>query len=123
MLKLTLRNSLGQINALVDKVIHPILETLHRPLYHTNPEFHASFAWRLLDSPSEASKTVPQTTKEEQHDLRAVPANSPFGDTFVQTLNEAFEAGLLSSQPTGGWDVSSIELKVSKEITTLRLGR
>lgn len=108
------RSSSGgfQIGDLVDKVIHPILVSLHRPLYHENPEWHTSFAWWLLDQPASS----------EQGDGEAeLVQKTPIADDVLSLLNDEFQTRILASQPDGGWHVSSIMLKIGKDLSTIDL--
>jgi hypothetical protein len=108
------RSSSGgfQIGDLVDKVIHPILVSLHRPLYHENPEWHTSFAWWLLDQPASSERSG-----DEAQSIQ----NTPMANDVLSLLNDEFQTRLLASQPDGGWHVSSIMLKIGKDLSTIDL--
>lgn len=90
-----------------------MLRKLHRPLYHSDPEYHASFAWCLTDSPD---TKVSRTEEEGQDSSTAHPLDDPFDMGLIQELDEEFEAGLLSAQPVSGWKVDKIVLKIGKDM-------
>lgn len=110
---------------MVDKAIHPLLAKYHLPLYHTNPEFHASFAWCLLRPGEEGITSGLDTAMEndgvEDHIARPAMADSPFTRQVLDDLNTGFERKLLEAQPRGGWDVSHAILRVGKAVHNIGL--
>ncbi|WVO13235.1 hypothetical protein L204_100848 [Cryptococcus depauperatus] len=102
----------SELKAIQDKVIHPILDVVHLPTYYENPEFHSSFAWSLLESRGGKQET--------EADL--IDSCSVFSNSVLEGINEKFEERILAAQPSRGWSVDSVELKISKEVTRLFLG-
>jgi hypothetical protein len=127
------------------QAIHPILDKMHLPQYHDNPEFHTSIAWCLLrpsgqensaldhvaagdDESSllestavtqgEAASPLGQTSTERVVDQ----SSTPLTQDLLRKLEEEFGKRLLAAQPAGGWEVEGLELRIGKEITRLPLG-
>lgn len=107
----------------MEKVVHPILSPLHLPLYHDNPEFHASFAWCLLrsGSSSDSSSSSDAALDADQSEMSSDMADSPFIPAVLRKLNGDFEQLILSSQPSAGWTIDSIDLKISKDVVHMPL--
>ncbi|ORX33636.1 hypothetical protein BD324DRAFT_209271 [Kockovaella imperatae] len=85
-----------EINDLLERVIHPVLDTLHLPRYHTNPEFHASFAW-CLDT------------------------ETPISQAVVRQLNDELKDAFLLSQPTDGWLIHELMYKAGNTLRSIAL--
>ena len=104
----------------MDKAIHPILAKLHRQLYHSNPEYHASFAWCPVDNADDEA----QGTKTDMFNGDRVDATldnsvaGPIDDQVITHLQEESEKTILSSQPPGGWTVDALNLKIGMEFTS-----
>ena len=101
----------------MDKVVHPILETVHLPVYHANPEFHTSFAWCLLP----AGSSTLTSADEEDGAGRSDTQDSPFTDAIVAELDSGFADTILAAHPVGGWTIRDVTLKVGKDISTIPL--
>jgi hypothetical protein len=127
-----------QLERLLDQAIHPVLAKLHLPLYHTNPQFHASFAWTLiypsvhtaLDSPDSPSPDIGAGVDGSLDDTAASsgaseaetgPCQTPFTPEVLAQLSEKFGKAILAAQPQGGWEVHHLELKLGKEVHLLPL--
>lgn len=128
-----------QLERLLDQAIHPILSKLHLPLYHTNPQFHASFAWTLIDPvsahPASDSPDFPPSTSGAGPDAdvslddaelspstsEASTGETPFSPEVLAQLSEKFGKAILAAQPQGGWEVDHLELKLGKEVHLLPL--
>jgi hypothetical protein len=127
------------------QAIHPILDKMHLPQYHDNPEFHTSIAWCLLRPNDLQSSTLDQVEAGDDEgsllESSAVTqgeATSSLGQTSTErVVNESstpltqdvlkklegeFGKRLLAAQPAGGWEVEGLELRIGKEITRLPLG-
>ncbi|WVQ78733.1 hypothetical protein IAT38_000820 [Cryptococcus sp. DSM 104549] len=120
----------GELKSILEKTLHPILEVVHLPTYHENPEFHTSVAWTLLGSPGGekrlGSEEVEAAGDSEQPTLGSTKKSGeeegmPFSQDVLGKLNSKFENRLLAAQPTGGWDVDCVHLKVAKEVTVIHL--
>jgi hypothetical protein len=129
-----------KIENIIDEVVHPILAKLHLPLYHSHPEFHASFAWCLLDphpqtAPGSATKEDTLTeiasvdplesefefaAESDQPDMPG-DAPTPFTPAILSELSDRFQERILAAQPRGGWQVDSLDLKIAKEVFRLPL--
>jgi len=48
-------------------------------------------------------------------------ADSPFIPAVLRKLNGDFEQLILSSQPSAGWTIDSIDLKISKDVVHMPL--
>jgi hypothetical protein len=130
---------------MIDKVVHPILAKLHLPLYHSRPEFHASFAWCLLDPnphppiaavAEEEANTRPAGIAvdplevdfdSDQPDMPGgaptpLTPPTPFTPAILSELSDAFQERILAAQPRGGWHIDSLDLKIAKDVFRLPLG-
>lgn len=87
-----------KLASIQEKILTPFLKLHHLPLYHSNPEFHTSFAWCLL--------------KRE---------GNPFDADFLEKLNERMEVRLGNVMRKGGWEIGDMEVKVGKSVTRYRL--
>jgi hypothetical protein len=111
-----------QIERIVNKVVHPILANLHLPLYHSEPEFHASFAWCLLRRSASVTGQSAEVLQSHQPDSGTTDAlSTPLIPELLCRLSEEFEQRILSSQPSGGWVIDTLELKIANDITQLCL--
>jgi hypothetical protein len=126
-----------KIENIIDKVVHPILAKLHLPLYHSQPEFHASFAWCLLNPhpPTAFVSAEEEDTRwteiasvdplevEFESDQPDMPGDSPtpFTPAILSELSDAFQERILAAQPRGGWQIDSLDLKVAKDVFRLPL--
>jgi hypothetical protein len=110
--------------------MHPLLTEIHRPLYHTNPEYHASFAWCLTGT----DKQLPSGTAQSQAIspgadavINHMPGNTsqpllePISEDVVADLHKAFERRILDAMPPTGWLVTELFLKTGKDITRIAL--
>ena len=101
-----------------------MLDKYHLPLYHENPEYHASFAWCLLDGSSETrSATIVQNPETDQQS-EVNPherVDSPFSSDLIAELDNKFEQKILGAHPKGGWDISHITFRVGKSIHEIPL--
>jgi hypothetical protein len=117
----------------------PTLQAIRQKEFYSNPRFHASFAWALLDRhASKASSredfgdeksTSSESTRTPSPGARLSPEPVPEADfptisqlppDLVSTLN-ARHSAKLSSSKTGTFDVNEITVKIGKEICTWRL--
>lgn len=121
-----------------------MLAKLHLPLYHSRPEFHASFAWCLLDPHPHPHPPIAAVAEEEastrpagiamdplevefeadQPDMPNDPPSppTPFTPAILSELSDAFQARILAAQPRGGWQIDSLDLKIAKDVFRLPLG-
>ncbi|TYJ59182.1 hypothetical protein B9479_000171 [Cryptococcus floricola] len=106
----------AELKEVVDKTLDPLLKMSHLPTYHNNPEFHTSFAWTLLGQ--EEIMALGDALDEE---VERPPEKCLFSQELLDKINDRFEERLLAAQPTGGWLIDSVELKISKDITTIPL--
>jgi hypothetical protein len=111
-------------------VVHPILEKYHLPLYHTNPEYHASFAWCLLDPATSAQAAIAadadgaiDVEDESQAASTKEPPerNIPFPQDLLDELGMVFGQQILAKQPVGGWEISDLILRAGKVLHTIPL--
>jgi len=106
-----------KLKTILERVIHPILGELHLPLYHETPEFHASFAWCLLQpTTGSTSSSTSEAALADQSETSSEAASSPFTKEIVQELNGSFQQLILSTQPSAGWTISAVDLKISKDV-------
>jgi hypothetical protein len=112
-----------QLNSIVDKVVHPILEKCHLPLYHTNPEYHASFAWCLVDTKagSDSDSLSDETVDDSQSTEKAYGTKAPFSKELLEKLGLEFGPTILEKQPNGGWEVDHLVLRAGKSIYEIPL--
>uniref|UniRef100_A0A0W0G084 U6 snRNA phosphodiesterase 1 n=1 Tax=Moniliophthora roreri TaxID=221103 RepID=A0A0W0G084_MONRR len=113
----------------------PTLQTLRQKAYYSDPRFHASFAWALLDLPSAAGSQklskkdgdfvvlseAAGTVCDEDIDIVtsvSLSTNFPriprFPDSLATTLNDRYKATLYSK--SGIFDVRQVNVKIGKEI-------
>jgi hypothetical protein len=120
------------LNSIVDKVVHPILEKYHLPLYHTNTEYHASFAWCLLDPATSAQTVIAadadgavDVEDEEESQVASTEEpperKTPFRQGLVEDLGRVFGKQILAKQPDGGWEISDLILRAGKVLHTIPL--
>jgi hypothetical protein len=88
------------------------------PLYHTNPEYHASFAWCLLDSAASGLQGDQDDAEETE---KPSGLKTPFSDRMVKKLGEEFGASLLAKQPSGGWEIDHLVLRAGRAIHEIPL--
>lgn len=106
----------------------PALLAIRQKEFYSEPRFHASIAWALLDHPSSTVKRdspVPGTTSPEPHpeqlsEKAAFPTISHFPKELIQTLNTCHGAQL-ASQKIGTFEVEEITVKIGKEVYTWAL--
>ncbi|WWC97052.1 hypothetical protein V866_003929 [Kwoniella sp. B9012] len=126
----------NEIEGILDKVIHPLLNIHHLPKYHEDPEFHTSFGWTLLkqkedqgdgevkgeDTPGLPSDRI--TKKQSTADSSSVSnfQHTPFSSDLIERINTKYQDAILQKQPKGGWEVDNVHLKVSKQVHVLGLG-
>lgn len=135
-----------QLKDIAEKAINPILERLHLPKYHDEPEYHASFAWCLHDGDGIESKKVrssgsgarPKALESDKEDvdlkgqdldnaaMLAHPSGDgraafPFTIEMLAQLDADFEKEVLGKQPKAGWGIDSVVLRIGKEVTTIPL--
>ncbi len=100
-----------QLARIQDTILTPFLKRHHLPLYHNQPEFHASFAWALARP--------------------ALPSGSDGTATTAARWDNPFDANVLASANNHtaeveraigkGWEVDALEVKVGKTITRIAL--
>ena len=110
----------------MNKVLHPILRDFHRPLYHSNPEYHASFAWCLTDPSPTADLDLASNPDPAEQEFDALadqtrPAKVPIPDSVIDDLNTELEARIVAAQSRNGWQIDSLILKTGKEVTEMSL--
>ncbi|WVQ94633.1 hypothetical protein IAU59_001713 [Kwoniella sp. CBS 9459] len=133
-----------ELKAIIDDIIHPILEKLHLPTYHENPEFHTSFAWCLLKPRLPAPRNsmgVPTSDADalDEYEAQAGPnaprelegsgfkakatesPTLPLTNGALADLNARYRHKILARQPKGGWEVDSVRFKAGKEVSILAL--
>ncbi|KJE01599.1 hypothetical protein I311_04761 [Cryptococcus gattii NT-10] len=110
----------SELKKIVDGVLDPTLKKLHLPTYHDNPEFHTSFAWTLFSTKTDGQDT-PRSVLSASDGQSVKAPGLPFDKEDLDKVNSIFESKILKAQPGGGWTISSVEVKVAKEITTIPL--
>lgn len=106
-----------------------MLKEFHRPLYHADPEYHASFAWCLtdvderLDTGEAPNKGISFVDVEDDgtSGLEIKPAREPIPEAIVAELHTAFERTLLDAMPPTGWSITELVLKAGKDTTCIAL--
>jgi hypothetical protein len=96
-------NSDNQLERIQSEIIDPFLRLHHLPTYHSNPEFHTSFAWVLVPVPTPSETSASTTVVDD-----------PFTEELLQCLQEKFEKAILDAQPKGGWQLDKISTKIGK---------
>ena len=110
-----------QIDAIVESAIHPLLHKLHLPLYHSNPEYHASFAWCLIDPRGDTEASTLEDVADLENGYEDAPALVPIPGSVVRQLDEELRDAFLKSQPYGGWRVIDLKLKIGREVRSIKL--
>ncbi|KAG6909267.1 hypothetical protein DXG01_001329 [Tephrocybe rancida] len=126
-----------ELRAMSD-ALTPTLKTIRQKEFYSDPRFHASIAWALLDyqnsksTISDTSSTVaggtltnlPPTsvgdTSDESNIESAFSTIPSLPKDLVPALNGLFSARL-SAVKTGTYDVETITVKIGKEAHTWRL--
>jgi hypothetical protein len=93
----------NQLERIQSEIIDPFLRLHHLPTYHSNPEFHTSFAWVLVPVPTPIEPSTSTTVVDD-----------PFTEEVLQHLRKRFEKAILDAQPKGGWQVDKISTKIGK---------
>jgi hypothetical protein len=113
----------------MSNALTPTLQAIRQKEFYSNPRFHASIAWALLDRPSSTSKPefvhdAPRPTSPEGHPEQVTEAEFPtiphFPKELIPTLNNRHGIQL-SSAKTGTFDVNEITVKIGKEVCTWKL--
>jgi U6 snRNA phosphodiesterase len=122
-----------QFKTLSDRLT-PILEQLRQQKYYTQPRFHASFAWALLDDPNkpinldsvppkETHKSAGETSVGngiESDDLVTLKTVPSLPSDLVSSLVATYGSRLTNSK-TGGFGVDKICVRIGKDVTTWKL--
>lgn len=95
-------NQFFQLTSLTDSLA-PTLVSLRQLPFYTNPRFHASVAWMLVDPPPDEGLSVDTYTR---------PLNS-----IAVVINSNHQA-YLSRKSVGSFEVKEIKVKIGKEITS-----
>lgn len=117
-----------ELRALSD-ALTPTLQSIRQKEFYTNPRFHASFAWALLDR--HASKASSEEGNEPENIRISSPASlspepvpeadfptiSHLPHDLISTINDRHRAKL-SAPKTGTFDVSEVTVKIGKEVCT-----
>ncbi|KAI0300614.1 hypothetical protein B0F90DRAFT_391281 [Multifurca ochricompacta] len=115
----------------LSKALTATLQSFRQKEYYERPRFHASFAWVLLDPPTQPS--LSQTSEplsplsadsvlcdpESEKNLKSFPTIPHLPDTVIPTLNS--ELGLQLKGPPGIFDVGEVRLRIGKDIFSWRL--
>ncbi|KAF5351582.1 hypothetical protein D9758_007200 [Tetrapyrgos nigripes] len=110
-----------ELKALVEG-ISPTLKSFRQKDYYSDPKFHASIAWALLDPPNEpeaakvSSPVIPASS-----DLTQFPTIPCIPEELVSQLNEEFMTEL-HSKSVGIHDVRKVNVKIGKEVSSWLLG-
>lgn len=99
--------------------VHPELAKLHLPLYHDNPEFHASFAWCLVKPGAGLTREHSLPEEEEGDDVLESGDKTPFAPAVLSDLTSRFASAILQAQPKDGWLIDGVQLKIAKDIYTI----
>jgi hypothetical protein len=108
-----------QLERIQSQILDPFLRIHHLPTYHSDPEFHTSFAWVLVPVPEDVTDVgTSQPVRQSK------PIDDPFTDKLLELLEAQFGQALLDAQPKGGWQVDRISTKIGKTARdfTLALG-
>jgi hypothetical protein len=100
---------LHQLERIQSQIMDPFLKIHHLPTYHSDPEFHTSFAWVLVPVPADEADDSPSGSRQERK-----PIDDPFTDELLKQLEARFAQALLDAQPKGGWKVDRISTKIGK---------
>ncbi|KAG6809322.1 hypothetical protein H0H92_000711 [Tricholoma furcatifolium] len=106
----------------------PTLKTIRQKEFYSDPRFHASIAWALLENQNPRGTTVNHsipagdTSRFEQvanytagsADKAAFPTIPHFPKDLVPILNDQFSERL-SATKTGTCDVETVTVKIGKE--------
>lgn len=98
-----------QLERIQSQIIDPFLKLHHLPTYHTDPEFHTSFAWVLVPVLSDETDVGPAEPGQQRK-----PVDDPFTDKLLEQLEAQFAQALLDAQPKGGWRIDRISTKIGK---------
>ncbi|KAF9462993.1 U6 snRNA phosphodiesterase Usb1 [Collybia nuda] len=112
----------------LSNTLSPALQAIRQKEFYSNPRFHASIAWALLDRPLSESRPesvlIPRSTFAEGHPEQVTEAGFPtiphFPKELIPTLNSRHGVQLASIK-TGSFDINEISLKIGKEVYTWKL--
>lgn len=98
-----------QLERIQSHIIDPFLKIHHLPTYHSDPEFHTSFAWVLVPVPADVTSVGPPEPGQQRKHI-----DDPFTDRLLEQLEAQFAQALLEAQPKGGWQIDRISTKIGK---------
>ncbi|KAF8517394.1 U6 snRNA phosphodiesterase Usb1 [Hysterangium stoloniferum] len=108
--------------------ITPTLRSLYQKEYYTEPRFHASIAWALLD-PTSQTQLVSTPEVLADSDVELLSASQPSSDSTFITVPE-FPREILSTfndklgdrlRDVGIFDVTTIKVRIGREVSTYAL--
>jgi hypothetical protein len=127
-----------QLRALSDSLT-PTLQAIRQREFYTDPRFHASIAWALLDrgaSKANSREQIGDMTVSSSESTRAPSPGASWSPEsghekdfptifhlphdLVPTLNDRHSAAL-SSRTTSAFDVNALTMKIGKDVWTWRL--
>ncbi|TFY73509.1 hypothetical protein EWM64_g10503 [Hericium alpestre] len=106
----------------------PTLRAFRQKEYYDQPRFHASFAWALLNHPSQPSTPAPPGTPTPEPDAVSKESPSPpictpiaaLPDDLVSSLQAEFGSALASQ--AGVFDVQTVRVRIGKDVSEWALG-
>lgn len=112
----------------MSNALTPALLAIRQKGFYSDPRFHASIAWALLDHSSSTSRkeslvprpTSPEALPEQVTDEAKFPTIPHFPKELIPTLNNSHGIQLASTK-TGTFDVEEITVKIGKEVCTWKL--
>ena len=113
-----------QFRALSD-ALTPALHSFRQKEYYEQPRFHASFAWVLLDHPTQGPPTqapepletlitTPPTLAEDPANANAFPTIPRLPESVVPALNAELGSQLKGS--AGIFDVGEVRIRIGKDV-------
>ncbi|KAJ9099822.1 hypothetical protein QFC21_003822 [Naganishia friedmannii] len=108
-LALRVRAGHDKLEHIQSQIIDPFLRVHHLPTYHSQPEFHTSFAWVLVPAQDLESSAV-----RPAHNIPHM--GDPFTEQLLQRLEERLSEALLNAQPRGGWLIDGLSTKIGRTV-------
>lgn len=113
---------------MLSDALTPTLQAFRQKGYYSEPRFHASIAWALLDKSCTAEVSFSEydsdgttdnfpCSSKHVNDLRTIPRLPP---QLVPSLNEMHQERL-ASKAVGWYEVEDLTLKIGKDVFTWRL--
>ncbi|OSX56490.1 hypothetical protein POSPLADRAFT_1159837 [Postia placenta MAD-698-R-SB12] len=101
----------------LSEALTPILRSIRQKEFYSEPRFHVSIAWALLDRAASGSCTIAgsETITQTSDSSQTFCSISALPPTLVSALNAEFSS-LLSAKHIGSFEMNQVCVKVGKDV-------